>query len=120
MQVYHTYFKPLEWTVSEREDNACYAKLICHKLDRERVVGFHVLGPNAGEVTQGFGAAMKCVLSSRFPIAVTIAHATFTVRAGATKTTFDLTVGIHPTTAEEFTTLGITKRSGEPAQKQGC
>jgi thioredoxin reductase (NADPH) len=59
LEVYHSYFKPLEWTVAERDDNVCYAKLICDKTDSERVVGFHVLGPNAGEVTQGFGTAMK-------------------------------------------------------------
>jgi pyruvate/2-oxoglutarate dehydrogenase complex dihydrolipoamide dehydrogenase (E3) component len=99
LEVYHSYFKPLEWSVAERDDNVCYGKLICNKLDTERVVGFHVLGPNAGEITQGFGAAMK---------------------AGATKHTFDMTVGIHPTTAEEFTMLEVTKRSGEEAQKKGC
>lgn len=31
-----------------------------------------------------------------------------------------MTVGIHPTSAEEFTTLEVTKRSGEEAQKKGC
>ncbi|ELR24105.1 thioredoxin reductase 1, cytoplasmic, putative [Acanthamoeba castellanii str. Neff] len=99
LEIYHSYFKPLEWTIAERDDNVCYAKLICDKRDSERVVGFHVLGPNAGEITQGFGTAMK---------------------AGATKSTFDATVGIHPTTAEEFTTLEVTKRSGVEAQKKGC
>jgi pyruvate/2-oxoglutarate dehydrogenase complex dihydrolipoamide dehydrogenase (E3) component len=44
-----------------------------------KVVGFHYLGPNAGEVTQGFGIALKM---------------------GATKADFDSLVGIHPTTAE--------------------
>jgi len=29
IQVYHTNFRPLEWTVPHREENACYAKLIC-------------------------------------------------------------------------------------------
>jgi len=28
-QVYHTYFDPLEWTVPHRDENTCYAKLIC-------------------------------------------------------------------------------------------
>jgi len=40
--VYHTYYKPLEWTVAEREDNTCYLKVICNKADDERVVGYHV------------------------------------------------------------------------------
>jgi len=47
-------------------------------------VGLHYLGPNAGEVTQGYAVAL---------------------RLGATKYDFDSTVGIHPTTSENFTTL---------------
>lgn len=42
-------------------------------------MGFHVLGPNAGEVTQGFAAALKC---------------------GLTKMQLDSTIGIHPICAE--------------------
>lgn len=42
-------------------------------------MGFHVLGPNAGEVTQGFAAALKC---------------------GLTKKQLDSTIGIHPVCAE--------------------
>ncbi|KAF3855764.1 hypothetical protein F7725_016487 [Dissostichus mawsoni] len=52
-------FWPLEFTVPNRDNNKCYAKIICNKLDNDRVIGFHYLGPNAGEVTQGFGTAMK-------------------------------------------------------------
>ena len=85
--------------VSHREDNACYAKLITNLADDERVVGFHYVGPNAGEVTQGYAVAMKM---------------------GAKKSDFDITVGIHPTISEEFTTLSITKRSGVDATKRGC
>jgi len=99
LEVYHSYFKPLEWTVPHRGDNACYAKLICNKKDSERVVGLHVCGPNAGEMTQGFAVALKC---------------------GATKKHFDSTVGIHPTNVEQFTTLHVTKRSGESAETTGC
>jgi len=101
--VYHTSFWPLEWTVAHRPDNACYCKLICIKKTEanpsEKVVGFHYLGPNAGEVTQGFGIALKM---------------------GATKADFDGLIGIHPTTAENFTTLSITKSSGEDASGAGC
>ena len=67
--------------------------------DDERVVGFHYVGPNAGEVTQGYAVAMKM---------------------GAKKSDFDATVGIHPTVSEEFTLLSITKRSGVDATKTGC
>lgn len=105
IEVYHSYFKPLEWALSHeedvmfRDDNKCYAKLIVNKADNERVVGFHYVGPNAGEVTQGYGVAFKL---------------------GATKAHFDATVGIHPTISEEFTILRITKSSGESAKKTGC
>jgi glutathione reductase (NADPH) len=50
----------------------------------ERVVGLHVIGPGADEMTQGFAVAM---------------------RMGATKADFDNTVAIHPTSAEEFVTM---------------
>lgn len=105
IEVYHSYFKPLEWALSHeedivyREDNRCYAKLIVNKADHERVLGFHYLGPNAGEVTQGYGVAFKL---------------------GATKAHFDQTIGIHPTVSEEFTILRVTKSSGETAKKTGC
>uniref|UniRef100_A0A672MNU0 Thioredoxin reductase 3 n=1 Tax=Sinocyclocheilus grahami TaxID=75366 RepID=A0A672MNU0_SINGR len=79
LEIYHSLFWPLEFTVPGRDNNRCYAKIICNKLDNERVIGFHYLGPNAGEVTQGFGAAMKC---------------------GITKDQLDNTIGIHPTCAE--------------------
>ncbi|XP_041457959.1 thioredoxin reductase 1, cytoplasmic-like [Lytechinus variegatus] len=99
LEVYHTYFQPLEYTVSHREANACYAKIICDKSNNEKVVGFHVLGPNAGEMTQGFAVAMK---------------------AGATKEHFDSTIGIHPTCGELFTTMKVTKSSGEDITPSGC
>ncbi|XP_067931180.1 thioredoxin reductase 1, cytoplasmic-like [Watersipora subatra] len=99
LEVYHSHFTPLEWTVPHREENACYAKLICVKSLKEKVVGFHILGDQAGEITQGFSVAMRC---------------------GATKADFDATIGIHPTSAEIFTTLDITKSSGKNALKTGC
>ncbi|PKU37564.1 thioredoxin reductase cytoplasmic [Limosa lapponica baueri] len=79
IEVYHSHFWPLEWTVPSRDNNKCYAKIICNIQDKERIIGFHVLGPNAGEITQGFAAAMKC---------------------GVTKEQLDSTVGIHPVCAE--------------------
>lgn len=99
IEVYHSYFWPLEWTVPSRDSNKCYAKVICNMKDSERVVGFHLLGPNAGEVTQGFAAALKC---------------------GLTKEKLDSTIGIHPVCAEVFTTLSVTKRSGESILQSGC
>uniref|UniRef100_A0A8C7B1H9 Thioredoxin reductase 1, cytoplasmic n=1 Tax=Neovison vison TaxID=452646 RepID=A0A8C7B1H9_NEOVI len=99
IEVYHSYFWPLEWTIPSRDNNKCYAKVICNIKDNERVVGFHVLGPNAGEVTQGFAAALKC---------------------GLTKKQLDSTIGIHPVCAEVFTTLSVTKRSGGNILQAGC
>ncbi|XP_017395950.2 thioredoxin reductase 1, cytoplasmic isoform X2 [Cebus imitator] len=99
IEVYHSYFWPLEWTIPSRDNNKCYAKIICNIKDNERVVGFHVLGPNAGEVTQGFAAALKC---------------------GLTKKQLDSTIGIHPVCAEVFTTLSVTKRSGASILQAGC
>lgn len=99
IEVYHSFFWPLEWTVPSRDNNKCYAKVICNLKDNERVVGFHVLGPNAGEVTQGFAAALKC---------------------GLTKQQLDSTIGIHPVCAEIFTTLSVTKRSGGDILQSGC
>ena len=86
--VYHTSFKPLEWNYFEEHEDDCYVKLIVNLADKNRVVGLHYFGPNAGEVTQGYAVAIKM---------------------GATKEHFDQTVGIHPTCSEEFTTLSVTK-----------
>ncbi|KAM4597629.1 thioredoxin reductase 1, cytoplasmic-like isoform 1-T3 [Polymixia lowei] len=99
IEVFHSLFWPLEFTVPNRDNNRCYSKIICNKLDNDRVIGFHYLGPNAGEVTQGYGAAMKC---------------------GVTKEQLDNTIGIHPTCAEVFTTLDVTKSSGGDISTAGC
>jgi len=85
--------------VAHREDNSCMMKIICHIPDKERVVGIHYVGPNAGEVIQGLAVAVKM---------------------GCTKQDLDDTVGIHPTVAEECTTISITKRSGLSPFKTGC
>ena len=61
-------------------------------------VGFHILAPNAGEITQGIGVAFKC---------------------GLTKDNLDSAVGIHPTIAEEMTTMDVTKDMGD-GKKSGC
>ncbi len=66
---------------------------------QERVVGFHVLSPNSGEITQGYDIA---------------------IRMGATKDDFDATIGIHPTCSENFTTLYVTKSSGADVKTAGC
>ena len=97
IEVYHNLFQPLEWVISGKQ-GVCYAKLVVKKAD-EKVIGFHMIGPNAGEVTQGFALALKL---------------------GATKKDFDMVVGIHPTNAEVFTSLTITKSSGKELTAAGC
>ncbi|XP_046574028.1 LOW QUALITY PROTEIN: thioredoxin reductase 1, cytoplasmic-like [Haliotis rubra] len=99
IEVYHSNFRPLEWTVPGRSENACYAKLICRLSENEKVIGFHVIGPNAGEITQGYAIAMK---------------------KGATKEDFNNAIGIHPTCSEIFTTMDVTKRSGQDSAVSGC
>lgn len=78
----------------------CFAKLVCLKNENNRVIGFHYIGPNAGEVTQGMALALKLK---------------------ATKHDFDTCVGIHPTDAESFMNLFVTRSSGLSfAAKGGC
>jgi thioredoxin reductase (NADPH) len=85
----------VEWERADDFDvdfpTSALCKLVTLKNQNEKVVGFHFVGPNAGEVTQGFAVAM---------------------RAGATKSDFDETVGIHPTDAEAFVTMAVTRSSG--------
>ena len=85
--------------MAHRPENVCYVKLIVNVEDNERVVGFHYLGPNAGEVTQGFAGMLKM---------------------NATKADMEDLIGIHPTCAEIFTTLSITKSSGKDPSASGC
>jgi len=98
LEVYHTFYKPLEFTVAHRGDNDCYMKVLIDRAT-DKILGMHVLGVHAGEIIQGFGLVVKM---------------------GGTKAQLDDLVGIHPTSAEEFTTLEVTKRSGAAAEKQGC
>jgi len=101
IECFMSFFKPTSWNVSHREDNVCYMKLVCQKNSNPplKVVGFHVLGEEAGEITQGVAVAMK---------------------AGATKFHFDETIGIHPTSAEAMTLLQVTRSSGLSAEQKGC
>ncbi|KAA0163334.1 hypothetical protein FNF28_04254 [Cafeteria roenbergensis] len=92
-------YKPLEWSLNYyRHEESAFAKVIVDLRD-DRVVGLHYLGPNAGEVTQGFAAAM---------------------RMGLTFTALRDTVGIHPTVAEELTSLEVSRSSGAPIEKGSC
>ncbi len=82
IEIYKSSFKPMKLSLSD-SDEKTFMKLIVDKKS-DRVIGVHMLGPDAGEIIQGIGIAIK---------------------AGATKKSFDSTIGIHPTAAEEFVTM---------------
>jgi glutathione reductase (NADPH) len=82
IDVYRTRFRPLRLTLTERTEQVMM-KLIVDRAS-DRVIGCHMVGADAAEIVQGLGIALKC---------------------GATKAQFDATVGIHPTSAEEWTTF---------------
>lgn len=85
---YHKYIQPLDDALlSNRPDDECYIKVITEPTEG-KVVGVHYLGPHAGEVIQGLAVAMK---------------------AGCTKEHLDNTIGIHPTNAEQFVNMSLTK-----------
>ncbi|XP_063050424.1 thioredoxin reductase 2, tandem duplicate 2 [Engraulis encrasicolus] len=99
IEVLHAFYKPLEFTVAERDASQCYIKAVCLRGGDQRILGLHFTGPSAGEVIQGFALGLQC---------------------GATYTHLLNTVGIHPTCAEELTKLNVTKRSGLDATVTGC
>jgi glutathione reductase (NADPH) len=82
VSVYRSDFRALKHTLSGSSERTLMKLLVDDASDR--VVGLHMVGPDAGEIVQGFAVAMK---------------------AGATKAVFDSTIGIHPTAAEEFVTM---------------
>jgi glutathione reductase (NADPH) len=82
IDVYQARFRPMKNTLSGRGERTFLKLVVDAKSDR--VVGCHMLGPDAPEIIQGLAIAVKC---------------------GATKRQFDQTVGIHPSAAEEFVTL---------------
>lgn len=82
LRIYRSEFRPMKFTLSGR-DERCLMKLVVDD-QTDTVLGAHMVGPDAGEITQGLAVAIK---------------------AGATKAQFDATMGIHPTSAEEFVTM---------------
>ncbi|WP_050468923.1 glutathione-disulfide reductase [Herbaspirillum chlorophenolicum] len=82
VKIFKTDFKPLKNTLS-RNTERTFMKLVVDARS-DRVLGVHMVGGEAGEIVQGFAVALQC---------------------GATKAQFDMTIGIHPTSAEEFVTM---------------
>ncbi len=89
IEIYRSKFRPMKHTLSG-SDEKNLMKIIVDK-STDKIIGVHMVGSEAGEIIQGVAIAIK---------------------AGATKEIFDSTVGIHPTTAEEFVTMR------EPVQSQ--
>ncbi len=81
-QVYESRFRPMRNILAERDEKT-YLKVIVDTASR-KVLGCHMIGPDAPEIIQGLGIALTC---------------------GATKEQFDATIGVHPSLAEEFVTL---------------
>lgn len=82
VEIYRTTFRPLRHTLTGRPEQAMMKLVVDGATDR--VLGCHMVGPEAGEIVQGLAIALNC---------------------GATKAQFDGTIGIHPTAAEEFVTM---------------
>ena len=82
VDIYKTTFRPLRHAVSGRSERT-FMKLVVD-AETDKVLGCHMIGLDAPEIIQGFAVALNC---------------------GATKAQFDATIGLHPTSAEEFVTM---------------
>ena len=82
VQVFESSFRPMKLTLTECQERTLMKLVV--DADTDKVLGCHMVGPDAGEIVQGLAIALK---------------------AGATKQHFDETIGVHPTAAEEFVTM---------------
>ncbi|WP_434580756.1 glutathione-disulfide reductase [Pseudomonas sp. Z5-35] len=82
VQIFESRFRPMKLTLTECQERTLMKLVVDARTDK--VLGCHMVGPDAGEIVQGLAIALK---------------------AGATKRNFDETVGVHPTAAEEFVTM---------------
>ncbi|MQU13083.1 MULTISPECIES: glutathione-disulfide reductase [unclassified Pseudomonas] len=82
VQIFESSFRPMKLTLTECQERTLMKLVV--DVDTEKVLGCHMVGPEAGEIVQGLAIALK---------------------AGATKQHFDETIGVHPTAAEEFVTM---------------
>lgn len=82
VQIFESSFRPMKLTLTESQERTLMKLVV--DADTDKVLGCHMVGPEAGEIVQGLAIALK---------------------AGATKQHFDETIGVHPTAAEEFVTM---------------
>jgi len=93
VDIYKTMFRPLKATLSGR-DTTILLKLVVDGAT-DRVLGCHIVAPDAGEMIQLMGIAVKM---------------------GATKADLDATIAVHPTASEELVTMRTaSKRHGREA-----
>src|SRR5437588_239165 len=95
VEIYCTRFRPMKNTLSGRDERTFMKLVVDGRSDR--VLGCHMLGPDAPEIAQGLAIAIKC---------------------GASKRMFDQTIGIHPSAAEEFVTM--REKFVRPPQKEAA
>lgn len=79
VKVYQADFRPMKNVVANRNERSLYKMVV--DAANDRIVGIHMIGPEAPEIMQAAAVAVK---------------------AGLTKADFDATVAIHPTMAEEL------------------
>ncbi|WPC27097.1 glutathione-disulfide reductase [Pseudomonas moraviensis] len=82
VMIFESRFRPMKLTLTDCQEKTLMKLVVDARTDK--VLGCHMVGPDAGEIVQGLAIALK---------------------AGATKRDFDDTIGVHPTAAEEFVTM---------------
>ncbi len=82
IKVYRSKFRSMYYVLPDKQEKTLM-KLVVHQ-ESDRILGAHMVGSYAGEIIQGIAIAVKM---------------------GAKKADFDATVGIHPSSAEEFVTM---------------
>src|SRR5690606_18422912 len=82
VQIFESRFRPMKLTLTDNQERTLMKLVVDATTDK--VLGCHMVGPDAGEIVQSLAIALK---------------------AGATKRIFDDTIGVHPTLAEEFVTM---------------
>lgn len=87
VRIFESRFRPMKLTLTDNQERTLMKLVVDAETDR--VLGCHMVGPDAGEIVQGLAIAIK---------------------AGATKQIFDETIGVHPSAAEEFVTLRTAVR----------
>ena len=80
--IFESRFRPMKLSLTECQERTLMKLVVDAKTDK--VLGCHMVGPEAGEIVQGLAIALK---------------------SGATKRDFDDTIAVHPTSAEEFVTM---------------